>query len=300
MHFLSTAAAAPQNFTDTTTGKATFLVLTAILGFVSALALEQIKRRRDPHKQLSWDMSIEQGLVAVSPTVKERVQVLYENRPTDNLHAVRFKVSNTGNQVIKDQYIRFEFDAQTKILDHRIDPAAPREIGVAEASLPEYGPNEVRYAIKHIEHGQDVNFAFTIAGDHAEPPTLYPFNPEGDVDFTRRDAAKDRADTEHIRPFLIGLIIFIFVPYILSPLAGSISTDAAIGLLRIILAIPVAPHIAPAARIIQRIIVKSLADTQESLRINTGVGSNVALFKEGSIMHGDITFQDPDREGNPD
>ena len=286
--------ASNQGFADSVTGKVSFLVLTAIIGFVSAYVLEQVKRRREPHKQISWDMDIERGLVAVSPSVKERVQVLYRNSPTDNLHAVRFRASNTGNQLIKDQYIRFEFGSRTTILDEGLDPSPPRELGVEQARMPDLPDNETRYVIKHLERGQEVNFLFVVAGQDAGQPVPYPYNEEGNVDFTPRDVARVTEDIEHVRPFVFWLFLFLVVPPVFSSVGSGdlfyLFGDAFMALLRIVLLIPLLLHLRPVARLAQRCVSKLIADVKASREVRISGGGNVALLSENSTLNGNIRF----------
>jgi hypothetical protein len=283
--------AAKQGFADTTLGKASFLVLTAILGFVSAWVLAQLNRKKEPYKQISWDMDVERGLVAVNPSIRERVQVLYKNKPIDNLYAVRFRASNTGNQVIKNQYIRFEFSPLTSILDEGPDPLPPRELGVEQARTSELSEHETRYVIKHLERSQEVSFLFVVAGKDAGPPIPYPLNDEGNVDFIPRDAARVTEDIEHVQPFVFWTFFFLFIPSVFTSTGYfGIFSDAFVTLLRIVLLIPILPHIWPIARLAQRCISRFIAEVKTSQEIRISGGESFAFLSENSTLNGDISF----------
>jgi hypothetical protein len=299
-------AAANQGFADSVTGKVALLVLTAIIGFVGSYVLEQYKRRREPHKQISWDMRVERGLVAVSPSVKERVQILYRNSPADNLHAVRFKASNTGNRVIKNQYIRFEFGPLTTMIDEGRDPPAPRELGVEQARTPDLPRNETRYVIKHLERRQEVDFLLVVAGKDAGEPVPYHLNDEGDVDFIPRDVARVTEDIEHVQPFAFWLFLFLFVPSIFGFVSNSFFfffsdfSGAFVVLLRVVLLIPVLLHLRPVTRLVQRCVSTLIADVKASQEVRISGGRNFTFLSENSTLHGDISFgQDESNEEKP-
>jgi len=301
MHMYLLGAAAKQTFADSVAGKVTLLALTAILGFASAFVLEQIKRKREPHKQISWDMDIERGLVAVSPSVKERVEVLYRNRPTNNLLAVRFKASNTGNQVVKSQYIRFEFSRLTTILDEDLDPPPPRELGAEQARIPELQQNETRYVIKHLERGQEVNFLFVVDGEDAGPPSPHPYNEEGDVSFIPRDVARVDEDTEHVQPFVFWTFFFLVIPTIFTSISGGDYpfSNAFLAGLRIVLLVPILPHVPAIARLAQRCVSRLVAEVKASQEVRIS-GRNFAFLSENSTLSGEISFEgDGSAKENP-
>jgi hypothetical protein len=272
-------AASNSGFADTTTGKISFLVLTAVLGFVSAWVLAQINRKKEPHKQISWDMDVERGLVAVSPSIREHVKVLYEDRLIDNLCVVRFRAANTGNRVIKNQYIRFKFSEQTTILDEGPDPLPSRELGIEHELVPDLSRNETRYLIKHFESGQEVAFLFVVAGKDAGPPIPYPWNDEGDVDFAPRGAARVTEDVEHVKPFAFWVLLYWLVPgfFFFANDFGFFGSSFA-ALVQLIFLIPILPHVAPMARLVQRYVVKLTAEAKAGQEVHISGAEKIAFL----------------------
>jgi hypothetical protein len=249
-------------------------------------------------------MDVERGLVAVSPSVKERVQILYRDNPAENLHAIRFRASNTGNQLVKDQYIRFEFGPLTTILDEGLDPIPPREIGAEPAHVPDLSSHETCYVIKHLEHGQEVSFLFVVAGKDAGQPVPHPYNEEGNVDFMPRDVARVTEDIEHVRPFLFWLFLFFTIPLVFTYVSSSdffyFFGGAFMVLLRAVLLVPVLLHLIPVVRLVQRCVARFISETKPPQDVRFWGDGNFAFLSENSTVSGSITFgQNGSGEASP-
>jgi len=80
--FAQGAASPPDEslFTKDFWVKVTIAVISAILAFLSAYILAQLKQRKEPKKQLSYNVSIREGLVEVKKDVREKVKVLSKYR----------------------------------------------------------------------------------------------------------------------------------------------------------------------------------------------------------------------------
>lgn len=248
-----------NDWTEGISGKVLLALLGSIFGFVSSYALEQIKRRREPRKQLSWEMKTDYSQVDINAEIKEKVRILYGDTPVENLYVTSCILSNTGNRVIKNQTIRFKLAQDVAILEHYLDPEPEREIGVSKVSDPDLTEREKMYRIDHLERSQQVRFVFVLAGREIKPPTLHPKNEEGDVQFVKREVARVTEDQEHVRPFTMALFFFLVIPVILS----SLPTDLAFGgslifVIRVLLFIPLIPHIVPVARIVERLIAHGI------------------------------------------
>lgn len=232
--------------------KALLALIGGAIGFASAIVLDQIKARREPRKELTWEAEEERSMVAVQPSVREKVQILYKGVKVADLLSIKCRISNTGNKVVKGQRIRFEFPDDSSVLEAGPDPEPPREFGVVEH--PETDGVERIYSIAHLERGQAVTFQIVLGGMKSDDWKLHLFNEEGDVAFLRRDTARSKADQEHVFPFLLFSILILLVPPVLDGvLMGGIGTLASTGLY-IVFAILLIPHIAPFLRVVQRII----------------------------------------------
>jgi hypothetical protein len=257
------------------TGGAIVAVLSAILGFVSAYAISQIQRRREPRKQLSWELQTEEVQLEVSSEIKERVGVLYRDTRVQNLTAVACQVSNTGNRVVKNEQVRFNFGDQAQVLEHSLYPPPEPELDAAQ--IDDHGLTDLDfvYRIGQLEIGQQVRFLFVLAGPNPiVSPAPHAKNEEGDVQFIRRGTERIVADQEHLRPFFVTLFAFLVVPLIISPLSGEFGFDfggAILAAVRVVLLIPLLPHIAPIARLAQQLVVHYLSVDKGASRADNGI-----------------------------
>jgi Na+/H+ antiporter NhaA len=60
---------------DTFWGKVLLGAIAAGIGFALSILVDRIKVRREPRKEISWDAHEEGGIVAVSPAIRERVEI---------------------------------------------------------------------------------------------------------------------------------------------------------------------------------------------------------------------------------
>ena len=101
------ASAAQSN--DFTT-KVVLLVIGAAVGFVFSLLSDRLKARRDPKKRISYDLLVGATLASVPHELAEKITVLFSGAAIEGqLYEVTCRIENTGNQVIKQQFLRFSF-----------------------------------------------------------------------------------------------------------------------------------------------------------------------------------------------
>jgi hypothetical protein len=250
---------------DSLEGQILLAAIGVVLGFASALLVDQLKARREPRKQLSWDAVEELGMVSIRPAVRERVKVLYRGHPVSDLFALKCRISNTGNRVVKDHQVRFQFPDNCSVLDAYAEPEPARELQFSELDGEGLSPVERLYHIGHLEKNQEVIFQFILTGPSIHGWAVYSFNAEGDVAFQRRGAATIRQDQAHIRPFLFWLLLLLIVPPIFTgfwfgELGDLAATGAALALLLLLI-----PHVSPFVRVIAQMIEKYLEPNEPSL-----------------------------------
>ncbi|MEU7172952.1 MULTISPECIES: hypothetical protein [Micromonospora] len=198
-------------WSDLGENKLLLAVFTAAIGFLFALAIERIKSRKALRRQLSWDVRVVDQL----PQVRKgggvgKITVSYGNVEVENLTHVILSFENTGNSVIKNQYVRFRFPEEAKILEIALDPEPEPELGVTEVDEGKTSPSDRRYLIGHLEAGQNIRYrVISDGGKWHDWAGVHPFNEEGGVDFQRRDAVRAREDEEEVAPFVRSLITII-------------------------------------------------------------------------------------------
>lgn len=177
-------------------------VFSAVCGFIFAWIMARIQARSAPRKAISWDVSIEKP-PQLDKDQERRVGMTYRGVEVKDLVQVYILLENTGNTVIKNEYVRFRLPEQSRILEVETDPTPEPELDVSEVRDGTLGMMDRRYKIGHLEVGQSVRFYIaTDGGAWSGWSGMHPFNEEGGVLFQRRDIARAKEDVEEVRPFI--------------------------------------------------------------------------------------------------
>jgi len=147
-------------------------VFTAIYGFIFAIIAQRIQNRRTPHKAISWDAEIERP-ARLKKDEDGRIGISYNGTPVQDLFQVKIKIENTGNTLVRNEYVRFRMPDEAKILEISPYPAPEQELGVSEDDSIVLTPMERRYKIGHLEAGQRVSFLIVTDGGARPPGTTY-------------------------------------------------------------------------------------------------------------------------------
>jgi hypothetical protein len=230
-------------------------IVSAILAFLSGYALSGLSRKQGSGKRISYNLSLEKGLVTVEKNVKDKVKVLYEGQEVDNLYHVKCDIENTGTTVVKSQYIRFEFPKGTDILDFSFDPVPEPEMKIEKISEAGLSPQEIKCRIGQIEREQRIGFRFTVTNSLDVELKLHPFNDSGDVEFSPRAVTKLANEQELITKFLTLYLMNILIPGIFNIIPNPLS-DLIGGLVRLVLLIYLYPLIVPFSQAVAKIISK--------------------------------------------
>lgn len=243
-------------------------LLGGVLGFLSNLLLDRIKAGREPTKRLSWNASVRRALIEVSDDIKSKVRFLYEGIPVTALTHVRCTVTNTGNQVVKEHVLRFPFPEEVTVLEHYLDPMPQPEL---EVTLIEDSPEgHYRYRVGHIEPNEQVVFNFVTAGGALNEWQPYSRNPEGGVEFQRRDVTGLKQDQDHLLPFFVNLLLLLTLPAAaklsgFGYLGGFASAAVTVALLLLIL-----PHVRPLVRIVELLVTRVKEPTVRGTHVIQG------------------------------
>ncbi|MGK7929141.1 MAG: hypothetical protein AB4290_28540 [Spirulina sp.] len=232
-------------------------ILSAVLAFLSGYALAGLGKKKVSDKRLSYNLSIEEGLVKVEENIRQKVRVLYDEELIENLYDVRFEVENTGETVVKSQEIRFEFPEETRILDFSFNPEPQPEMKVEKVeSGSGLKPHERKCKLGHIERGQSLKIQFTATNRLGiQEVTPHPFNEIGDVDFIPKSITKEISDKEQVVQFLSLSILYIFVPSALNIIPSFLSTVMS-GLVRLSILFLLFRRIVPFSEILSNVIVR--------------------------------------------
>lgn len=259
-HFV--AAAANSSPPSDTASKVAFAIGSAIVGAACSYVVAVLLARRNPRKQLSWEATTDRSMLSVSSEIRDNVNITYKGADVNDLVAIKCRIINTGNSVVKDEKFRFAFPDGTKILEADFSPQPERELRASRVDLADLKETERMFLIGQLEAGQEVSFEIMATGAGAEEWGLHHAG-EGDVEFRQRDANRIKDEQAHIRPTVIIVTLFLVTSTLIQAIE---STDfflnqyvAGIGvLIDLALAISLAPHIFPVARIIQQLVARWL------------------------------------------
>jgi hypothetical protein len=219
----------------------TLAVFTAICGFIVAIIAQRVQDRRTPHKAVSWNAEIERP--ARLERDQDRIGISYNGTPVQDLFQVRIRIENTGNTLVKNEYIRFRMPEDAKLLEMTPDPPPEPELDVSRDQGLSLGQTERRYKIGHFEAGQSVSFLIvTDGGAWATWHDIHPYNDEGNVLFQQRDIARAKEDAEEVQPFIRNLAAFlllaILVPITPTPFSYALGGLALIPCIFILISAP--------------------------------------------------------------
>jgi hypothetical protein len=288
-HLIADAASATPNISppSDTVSKVAFAIGSAIIGAACSYVIALLLARRNPHKQLSWDASTDRSMLSVSSDIRDNVNISYKGENVSDLVAVKCRVANTGNTVIKEEQLRFAFRDGTRILEADFSPQPERELRAARVDLADLKPTERMFFIGQLEAGQEVSFEIMATGERVEEWSLH-HSDEGNVEFRQRDANRIKDEEEHIRPTVIIAILFLAISAIMQAIEA---TDfflnqfvAGIGvLIDLALAISLAPHVLPIARIIQRLVARWLLRPDATTSVTIQGGDARVVASSGTV-----------------
>ena len=270
----------------------------------------RLNARHDPRKQISWEATTDRSLVSIRPGIRDKIRVTYNQEEASNLVAIKCRVSNTGNQVVKEERLRFAFPEGTRILEADFAPAPEPELIASRIQPDQAKPTDRMFTIGHLEVGQEVSFELVASGPNADKWTIHPFNESGDVGFQQRDVNRIRDEQEHIVPFVVIAIGLLVIPLVVQNLyiGGDITIliSPFIFLIRLILIVALLPHILPVARLIRRLIALQLAkpDQEAATTVTVESGNPQFIVSSGNVQRVDFHVphdpqQEPDATGSP-
>jgi hypothetical protein len=186
-------------------------VVSGIFGFLASFAIERLKKKNEPRKQISYSKVIKSGIVGNI----EKIGILYNGKPAQNMFYALFDIENTGNQQVKNQEIRFEFANDSEILDvfhcpQKIEP----EMELNELAESSLGKHEKKFRIGVIKPKEKLGFRFIIQGSQNESLDFkHHTKNDDDVNFIKVEDKRVADDIEQIRSFLLNwLVAFVLFP----------------------------------------------------------------------------------------
>lgn len=252
---------------STDTGiKLALLFIGAILGLVGTILVERWRAKREPNLRLSYDLKVGNSMANVPERLAERVRVRYSDREIDGqLFEATCKVVNTGNRVVKSQYMRFSFPEGSTILDGFLVDDIPPEYAVTDAPLEGSKSGDRRWRIGHLEKGASVTFGMLVSASSPARPEVFPHNESGDVRVTAGTLVAEEDDAAQIAPFVTWLLANIFVPPLVGAFEGSfLPAELMEFLTRVVLFIPLLSRAKPVGRVLQARFLRRMTSPDSS------------------------------------
>jgi len=242
-------------------------IVSAILAFIGAILLERYKRKREPKKQISYEKILHKGIVAIDDEISGKTAVLYRDAELKEPYRLSFNFVNSGNSLIKNQYIRFKFPDGCIIVDTYLAPIPEPELGFEEISDLTISAQEKRFKISHFEVGANINLRFILSGSLDRNVEMYPFNEDGGVFIVERSAAQALTDGEKLNKFLWLISLMWILPNFFHFIPIDEISDLGTGILRFGIAIYLVPLIKPVVRIIADRVIKIGSTSPEGAHI---------------------------------
>jgi hypothetical protein len=195
-----------------TTAKFLIPLAAAGLGFLANLLLDSLRRRREARRQLAYScVETPIALPVRDDAVAPQLQLTYAGRPVSELHTVTYQIRNSGNLLLKDQYLRFEFSDRLRILDSGfVSPPAPELQAEAHVTnpvvvLPKPATALGHFKLGHLNPRDEVALFLLVEGQPYEAPVVHLYNPESEVEIVETSVQQVRAERERLAS-LIGKV----------------------------------------------------------------------------------------------
>ena len=242
-----------EDFSNTTLGKIAIALISAVLSLLVGYILLYVKERREPSKRLSYNAEFRKGMLGIEERLSRDLSVTYKGRPAENISYVKCDLLNSGSSVIRLQRIRFEFSEGTEILDCKIDPRPPKEVGLAPFDGADDGKNELTYIFAQLERLRKISFHFVVIGDTSAGIQLFGVNEEKeDVEIAPGDVLSTADDRRLLERVFLIYFLTLFAPHVLFaiPFFGNIAA----GIFYLIATVAVLPYLPVTARTCARLI----------------------------------------------
>jgi hypothetical protein len=191
-----------------TIGKILIALAGAVFGFISSVALDMIRRRREPRRRLTYSLaSTPIALDIGDEAVSQKLELRYGNRSVKALHVVTCRLRNSGNQLIKNQYLRFEFPNNLIVRDCGFTGSPEPELQVvARADSPAWKQSgetdRVQFKIGHMEPRAEVGMFVVVEGESFTRPLVKGHNEDGTPEVVETAAEEILNERERLASLL--------------------------------------------------------------------------------------------------
>ncbi len=257
-----------------------------------AVLLWYLNARREPVKRITWEARTQSSIVSIDRDFQQQVGISYAGRGVSDLCAIKFRMKNSGNRVIKEHSVRFHFPGDSEILESRFSPAPEKEF---RASLLEVGTGDADHSMEltcfigHLEVDQEVSLEILMAGSEAKDWKAHSFNEEGDVQFREKSVERTTSDSQLIVWFLSLVLTLGILPPGLSALTSEGIGGAIGGIIQVGLLVALLVLLPAAVRAFLRELGKARTADSAVIHLNADGGSVIYNARSASVGSARIT-----------
>lgn len=186
---------------------AAFIVF--ILGVVFTIVWQKYTEK---NRRLAYRISVSQPKIDIGEEIGNRLTLLFDQQPIDNLYVFRVTLENVGNLAVQNQQVLIEFDENAVPLSSNRIEHEPL-VGPVTQRNQVSKPYQVGYMIDLLPKGKKVEFVF-FTKDNKTPQVILHWrnetNPETEV--IEQPGQRLRAVDDHIQRILALLLIYFVVP----------------------------------------------------------------------------------------
>jgi len=148
------------------------IILTVTLVILALIAiLQSIYYRKK--KKLQFLLGPSFSLVNIKQSFKEKIKVLYENVPYDDLSSIQVTIRNSGNMPISKEDIivpiKLNFDEKIKIIDWKKISTQPTELIFM---INKSNDNEVECNFELLNQNYEIKLQFVCVGGEIKYPEI--------------------------------------------------------------------------------------------------------------------------------
>jgi len=184
---------------DDLVAKALLVLAGAVLGFLSNLAIDVLRRRREIKRRLTY--SLEHSPIALEvrdESVAKRLELTYNGRPVSRIHVVKCNLRNAGTELIQDQFVRFEF-SDGAIIDSGFEKTPEPELQArhqADSETWSHGSSHsaIQYCFGHLNPGDDVFIYMLVETENYIPPRVKQYNKLGSPTLIEISAQREQSE----------------------------------------------------------------------------------------------------------
>ena len=143
-------------------------IIGAIIGIFGTVFVYYMSKKR---MKVAYEITSISTMMDINHIIKDKIKVEYEDKTINNIYSFNVKIKNTGNTVVENLPILFEFNSNTKILGDNIKTTPKREFDVQKKGVDK--ESDIKYEIDFLNPKELIFFSFLTADNESECLKVY-------------------------------------------------------------------------------------------------------------------------------